>query len=252
MKVEIEKLDHFGRGITYIDGKVCFVEKALPGEVVKVKIIKDSKKYKVAKVLDYYKLSEDRVDEVCRYADICGGCNLSCLKFDVENDYKCMKVKEILKKFGNVSEDKVLDVVSNSPYNYRNKVTLHGTDNKLGYCVNGSNQVFGIDSCLLADDKINEIISILRKISFTNKIDEALIRVSNDSSEVMVSLTGEVDDYSLLNNIVDSLIINDEVILGEEKIISNILDKKFYISSKSFFQVNKEITELLYNEVLKQ
>ena len=34
MKVRIEKLDHFGRGITYIDGKVCFVEHALPNEIV--------------------------------------------------------------------------------------------------------------------------------------------------------------------------------------------------------------------------
>ena len=38
MRVKIEKLDHFGRGICYIDGKICFVEDTLPGEDVKIKV----------------------------------------------------------------------------------------------------------------------------------------------------------------------------------------------------------------------
>lgn len=249
MKVEIEKLDHFGRGITYIDGKICFVEKALPGEVVKIKIVKDSKKYMLGKVIDYYKLSDDRVDEVCFYSDICGGCNLSHMNFDSENKYKCMKVKEILKKFGDVSEEKILNVESESPYNYRNKVTLHGSNNTLGYCESGSNSVFGTEKCLLADEKINEVMEVVKGMSYTEKIEELLIRVSNDSDEVMVSLKGEINNYDVLRNLVDTLIINDEVLLGEGKIISSIGSKKFYVSDKSFFQVNKELTVRLYDEV---
>ena len=250
MKVKIEKLDHFGRGITYIDGKICFVEKALPGEIVKIKIIKDSKKYMLGKVIDYYQLAEDRVEEVCQYSDICGGCNLSHLDINSENKYKCMKVKELLKKFGNISEDKVLDTVSINEYNYRNKISLHGSNYALGYCENGSNRVFGIEKCLLADDKINNVIEALRKLSGSEDIKEAFIRVNNEGDEVMVSLDGEIDDYSGLNNLVDTLIINEEVILGEGKIISSIGTKKFYVSSKSFFQVNKELTVKLYDEVL--
>lgn len=250
MKVEIEKLDHFGRGITYIDGKICFVEKALPGEIVKIKIIKDSKKYMIGRVVDYYKLSEDRVEETCLYSDICGGCNLSHLSIEKENEFKCMKVKELLKKFGGIKEEKINDVVSINEYGYRNKVTLHGDNNVLGYCENGSNSIFGIEKCLLADEKINIVIEELKKLSYSEQISEALIRVNNESDEIMVSLKGQIDDYSVLNNKVDTLIINDEVVLGEGKIISSIGNKKFYVSSKSFFQVNKTLTEKLYDEVL--
>lgn len=251
MKVEIEKLDHFGRGITYIDGKICFVEKALPGEIVKIKIVKDSKKYMLGKVIDYYKLSDDRVEEKCIYSDICGGCNLSHLSFDSENEYKCMKVKEILKKFGNVDEDKVLDIESSNMYNYRNKVTLHGSNNTLGYCESGSNSVFGTEKCLLADEKINEVMEVVKGMTYTEKIEELLIRTNNESDEVMISLKGEINDYECLNNLVDTLIINDEVLLGEGKIISSIGSKKYYVSDKSFFQVNKELTVKLYDEVKK-
>ena len=41
MKVEIRKLDNFGRGITYVNDKICFVENTLPGEIVEIKIIKE-------------------------------------------------------------------------------------------------------------------------------------------------------------------------------------------------------------------
>ena len=40
LEVEIEKLDHYGRGITRVADKICFVENALPNEVVEIEIIK--------------------------------------------------------------------------------------------------------------------------------------------------------------------------------------------------------------------
>ena len=44
LEVEIEKLDHYGRGITRVADKICFVENALPNEVVEIEIIKEHKK----------------------------------------------------------------------------------------------------------------------------------------------------------------------------------------------------------------
>ncbi len=250
MKVEILKLDHFGRGITFVNDKICFVEKALPGEVVKIKIIKEAKKYLIGKVIDYYVLSDERIVEECRYSDICGGCSLSHLKFNKENEYKCLKVKEILKKFGGVSDTLIQDTVSEDEKFYRNKITLHGKDGKLGYCESGSNDVFNVDECLLVSSKINDVLSEVRKTVENTFVEEVVIKSSNDLSEVMVYIKGEVDDYSNLLNIVDTLIINDEVILGEGMIISKIGSKKFYVSRDSFFQVNTKLTEKLYDEVL--
>lgn len=249
MKVEIVKLDHFGRGITYINGKICFVEKALPGEIVKVKIVSETKKYLIGRVLDYYKISDSRTEDRCMYADVCGGCDLEHLKLEEEKHFKCEKVKEILRKFGGVSDILVRDTVCVNEYGYRNKVTLHGDNGDLGYYEKNSNSIVSIDKCLLADEKINKVITVLNEMKFTSDIKEAVIRVSNDSSEVMVSLKGVVDDYSPLRNMVDVLIINDEVMLGEGSIISSIGNKKYYVSDKSFFQVNKELTKALYDEV---
>ena len=251
MKVEIEKLDHFGRGITYVEGKVCFVDKTLPGEIVKIDIVKETKKYFIGKVLDYYRLSEHRIDEICIYSDICGGCNLSHLSYDEENNYKCIKVKEILKKFGNVSDDKIEETVFEDEYGYRNKVTLHGKNNNLGYCEKKSNNVFSVNECLLANEKVNSVIEFLKKNTNKMKIEEALIRTSNDLSEVMLSIKGNVKDSSCFEGIVDTFLANDELVFGNGYIYSTIGEKKYYVSADSFFQVNKDLTVKLYNEVAR-
>ena len=51
MKVEVLKLDNFGRGITFINNKICFIENALPSEVVEIEITKETSKYLEAKVI---------------------------------------------------------------------------------------------------------------------------------------------------------------------------------------------------------
>ena len=250
MRVKIEKLDHFGRGICYVDGKICFVEDTLPGEDVKIKITLEKKKYMLGRVKDFYSVSSDRVDDLCPYKDKCGGCDLSHLSYKMENEYKCLKVKEILKKYADVDEVLVEDVSFGEEYNYRNKITLHGDHNIIGYYKKNSNDIVPINKCLLVDEKINHIINVINMMSSDNEYKDIIIRVSNDSEEVLISITGKVKGYEVLEDLCDSLIINDEVIKGERCIMSFIGEKKFIISDKGFFQVNKTLTERLYNEVL--
>ena len=45
MKVEVLKLDNFGRGITYINDKICFIKNALPNEIVEISVTKETNKF---------------------------------------------------------------------------------------------------------------------------------------------------------------------------------------------------------------
>ena len=93
MEVKIEKLDNFGRGITYINDKICFVDGALEDEIVDIDIIVDKKKYQEAKVINYLKVSDKRVKEDCPFSKVCGGCNLNHMSYSDENDFKKNKIK---------------------------------------------------------------------------------------------------------------------------------------------------------------
>ena len=87
MNVKIEKLDHFGRGITNINNKICFVENALPNEIVTIEIFKETKKYYLAKTIDFIEKSPFRIIEKCPFYNECNGCNLEHLSFSKENEF---------------------------------------------------------------------------------------------------------------------------------------------------------------------
>ena len=88
MIAEIERLDDFGRGICFINNKICFVEDALIGEKVEIEIILEKSKYLVGRVIKYISESKDRVKVDCPYYDICGGCSLLHLKYEEGHLFK--------------------------------------------------------------------------------------------------------------------------------------------------------------------
>lgn len=246
--MQIEKLDYYGRGIGRINNKITFVENALKDEIVDIKILKESKKYNEAIVKSYNTKSKSRVTPKCKYYNICGGCNISHLKEEEQEGFKDSKINELLNRNLNIE---CLDKIEYSKfYNYRNKIVLHIKEDKLGLYKNKSNELIEIDECLLVDDKINNVIKILKKIIKKEKnLKKATIKLGNTTNEVMLILEGKIKDYSELLNKVDVLIINDKVVSKKDYIISIIGNKKYKISKNSFFQVNQVITEKIYNEI---
>lgn len=248
MNVTIDKLDNFGRGICYVNDKICFVENALPGETVKIDIITDNKKYYEAKVIDYLLKSSNRIEEECSYSSICGGCQLNHICYNDENTFKMNKIKEIIHKYALLDTSIIEPIVYNGRDYYRNKIVLHGDGEKLGLFQNETNSIIPIQQCLLVNDKINEII---RFLNYNNKgIEEAIIKTSNDNSQVMISLKGMIDKIEVLSTMCDVFIMNGSYMTSKDSIITNVGSKKYYEGIRSFFQVNNTLTELLYDEVL--
>lgn len=248
MKVEVVKLDNFGRGIAYTNDKICFIENALPNEVVEISIIEETSKYIGAKVDKYIEKSPLRIEEECPYSNICGGCNLNHICFNDENRFKLNKVKDIVKKYADIDPNLVKGIVYHDRNNYRNKITLHGKDNDLGLYKEYTNEIIPINNCLLANPKINEIIKVLNNTP--KEISEVIIKTSNDNSKVMVSITGTIDNIEILKELCDVLIINNEYITNDKVIETNIGNKKYIEGIDSFFQVNNTLTKELYDEVL--
>ena len=247
MEVKIEKLDNFGRGITYINNKICFVENALPNELVEIEIIKENKKLIEAKTIKIINPIDYRVNSICPYYEKCGGCNFGNIKYEKELKYKTNKVKDLITKYTGLN-NVVKDISYVNEYSYRNKVILHGKNNQLGLYEEKSNKIVEIDKCLLVNSKINELINILKEENIS--IEEALIKTSNDEKQVLVSIKGQIKNIDRLKNNCNVLIINDKSETSESSIITNIGKYKFYESEKSFFQINKDLTEKLYDEAL--
>lgn len=72
--LEIDSLSHEGRGIGRLDGKVAFVDGALPGETVEAQFTRRRGQYDELKLTRVIDASPERVEPVCEFYAICGGC----------------------------------------------------------------------------------------------------------------------------------------------------------------------------------
>ena len=253
MQVTIEKLDNFGRGITWIDGKICFVPDTLPNENVDISIIKTTKKYLIGKLNKFNTYSKNRIINICPYAKECGGCDIMHANYNFENKFKQEKVKELVTKFTKLDSNIVKEIDFCDRNNYRNKIILHSNGVDLGLYKKNTNEIIPINNCFLVTDKINKLIKYILKNIDIKSIEEIMIREGNKTHELMLSIKGKIekiDKYYNLLEIVDVLIINSKVLSKNDKIISYVKDKKYYVSKKSFFQINNKLTEKLYDEVL--
>ena len=81
MKVVIDGFNHTGEGIGRIDGKVIFIPKTIPGDIVDAINIKDFKNYYRGEIGSILVGSSDRVKIECPYYHECGGCQLMGLSY---------------------------------------------------------------------------------------------------------------------------------------------------------------------------
>ena len=258
MSYKIERLDHQGRGITYINGKIAFVKDTLPGEEIELKIIKENSKLIEAEPTSFLKESQLRVNELCPYYKECGGCNLLHMSYEEQIKYKQSKIVDIMKKYADINGEVIKQIVPcDRQFHYRNKVTLKVKE-KLGYFKEKTYELIPIEKCLLVNVKINEIIKILNGYTDLSNIKEVVIKSFTDKETMLIIYLQEDEinenllDY--LSKHVDNIIVydnNKKMIkrIGKSNIIARLMKKQFKIGANSFFQVNMDQTLKIYDKI---
>ena len=248
MQYKIEKLDNFGRGISHINNKIVFISNALEEEVVDATTTYSNKKFDEAKVNEIIEVSKMRIKPICPYFDICGGCNLLHMNYDDQLKFKYNKVKDIIFKY--LKENiKVNDVIYSNQFNYRNKASFEVKE-KLCYKMRKSTNLVDINYCYLLDNNINDIVHVLNNLNLKN-INNITIRTGEE--DIMVSISGNPTQEIIdaLKEKARSIYVNDKLVYGRSNIVSKIGNYEFFVSDKSFFQVNKYNVKNLYDKVLE-
>lgn len=250
MKVTIEGLNHQGSGIGKVDGKVMFVPNSLPGEVVEVELTKENKKLKEGSVKQILTASSSRISPICPYFGSCGGCDLMHMKYQDQLKYKEEKVKDLVQRFAHLDSSLVKEIIASpSPLHYRNKATFQVKET-IGYFGKKSYEIIPIDGCFLVDERINQVLNVLTKMNLDG-VKQVVVRVSE--TEVLVQLLGDYKgSLEVLRDLADTVLVNDRVLFGAGELKKSLLGKSFYVSPRSFFQVNDEGTKLLYQLVKEQ
>jgi len=217
----------------------------------------------------------------CPIGKRCGGCQWIDIPYKEQLHRKQEYVRKLCKDFG-----KVEPVVGmENPYHYRHKVhAAFGMEKGKpvsGIYEEGSHRIVPVESCLIENEKADAIIATIQKLlgSFKIKVyDErtgygllrhVLIRCGYATNQIMVILVTVSPIFPSKNNFVKALrkehpeistvVLNvndkftsmvlgekEQVIYGKGYIEDKLCGKTFRISPKSFYQVNPQQTEKLY------
>lgn len=101
--IDIIGMNHDGEGVGRANGYTLFVQGALPGETVRVRVLKTKKQYGYAKLLEIVKASPDRVSAPCPIYDQCGGCQIQHMSYAGQLAWKRQLVVDNLQRIGKLN-----------------------------------------------------------------------------------------------------------------------------------------------------
>ena len=233
-----------GEGIAKIDNKYpIFIEGALKGEKVKVRIVKVNKNFAYGKLMEVLEASEERVNPPCAIYKRCGGCKLQHASYKAQLDFKWDRVKDCVSKIGKLDPSIVkYPLGMENPWRYRNKVQLPiGLINgevKIGFFAPRSHDIIDMESCLIQDEIGDKVVKLtrewiekfnIRPYNVDGEYDEKgvvrhiMIRRGFTTNEVMVVLVTNGENIPHKEEFVDLMVKN---IPGIKSVIQNINSKK--------------------------
>lgn len=281
--INIEALSSEGSGIGRIDGYTIFVPQTIPGDEVRILVLKTKTSYAYAKALEIITSSEKRAEPPCEHFSKCGGCQLMCLSYSQQLEFKRQAVKDALLRLGGI--DTQPDIIGmKEPFRYRNKMIFPiDKSGNWGFYRERSHDVIPLKDCLLGDEINSKImnaisdyvrkynVSVYDEASHKGIIRRGFIRSAED--EIMVVISANADSLpnndALISSIcavsdkIKSIILNinkkrtnlvlgdkNVTLWGKDRLSAKLLGLEYEISPHSFFQVNPVQTEVLYKTAI--
>ena len=198
--LRIEKAAHGGVFVARPEGKVVFVEGALPGELVEAEITQEAKSFQRARVTRVIESSEHRKDHFWPEAALgAGGADFGHIDLGYQRTIKSEILAESLARMAGLERSpEVLAVDESNGLGYRTRVQLHvAPDGTAGVKGTRSNEVIAVDSLPLANSEINELGLHKKKFAGKKKI---FIASSPDS--LQWSIDGEVCGSKVVTEVV--------------------------------------------------
>jgi 23S rRNA (uracil1939-C5)-methyltransferase len=212
------------------DGRVVFVEGALPGEAVTAEILQVQKRWSRGRVIEVLEASPMRVAVPCAHRlEGCGGCDLLHVDPGHQLALKAGILAEQLQRAGVEAPDATLRSLDDD--HGRTTVRAAVVDGRAGYRMSGSNDVVIPESCQAVDELAEQLLVDGR----FGDASEVTIRVGNRTGERLVLVEGDPSDVSVPSDV--RVVGVDELAAGRRAWIhEEAASRRWRVSARSFFQ----------------
>lgn len=272
----IESLSHECRGILKDEnGKVVFVDNALPLEKINYVITSNKKKLTQATALEILEESPRRVLPKCPYFFICGGCSLQHMESDYQIEIKLKILLEQLKHFGKVSPENILEPITGPEYGYRHKArmsvryVLKKQKALIGFREKQKHYIVDMDHCKILHPKIGlaikDLKDLIASLKIYNEIPQIEVAIGDNDCALVFRHCIEIDnideqkliEYGKNNNIhiylqpkgIDSI---HKIWPKDnfERLIYSVNNINFHFHPCDFTQINPYINQKLIQKAI--
>ena len=286
LNLKIESIGTNGEGIAKNGADTCFVPFCLPGEQITAKPTHTKGKIVNAQLVKVTKSVNGRTKPKCKVFGNCGGCQLQHMSYDMQLDFKRNLVKNNLKKLGGVEVEVLPTEPSAKTYGYRNKVQMPfgKKDGKtvMGFYKPSSHEMVVTDSCVLQEDWADKLCNLAKQFAddnnlsvYNEKTKQGLLRhlvaryvdgqllativINGDKLDgwqaFAHTLAQNFDHFGLFINVNKkhtNVILGDKTIwlAGIKHINGECCGVRFNLQPNSFFQVNDDIRDKIYNQAI--
>jgi len=271
VKVRVEKLVYGGDGLAYANGspetdrsKPIFVPFVLPGEVVEVFPIQETRKLIRALPQKIVQAAASRSEPDCPYFTRCGGCHYQHIPYEQQVEFKREILRETLHRLSGIDWREELPTLPSPPWRYRNRIQLQLGPHpvtadrlQLGFYRAGSHALCDIDQCLISSPKLNELIRALNALNAAGKLPASLRQieafVTDEDSPAWLSLGVSAFDFPAdefaaslrqawpgVESILFIEIASEQsVLVGPGAGYYRVGEEPLRVSHNAFFQVNR-------------
>ncbi len=249
-EVKMEKMVSGGDCLGRLpDGRALFVPFVLPGEVVRVKLVDEKKRYAHGFPLEVIETAPDRISPRCIHFGECGGCQYQHLDYTKQLALKEDLLRDQFQRIAQIEDPPIQPIIpSPNPWNYRNHIQFHlGQGGELGYIHADGEHLLIIEECHLPQEPINALwpqfelgaeSGVFRLGIRQDTYDNLMLIMEGDdpkppdfSEDLPVSAIYTPPDARLT------------ILAGDDHLIYTLHDQHFQVSARSFFQVHTAMAE---------
>lgn len=169
--LEITGLAHGGDGVGRIEGQVCFVPYALPGDVVRVRVTRRARGVLWASIEGIVERSPHRTGGDCPVFGRCGGCTWLHFAYPAQAEWKQRIVRDCFERIAGLEVETAWVDVPELRLGYRTRAEFHGARGRWGFFARGTHDIMDIPSCPLCHPRLNEAFATLRQLSVTQSVE---------------------------------------------------------------------------------
>jgi len=202
--IDIKSLDADARGVGHLQnedgsqGKVIFVEGALPGERVSFETLRKKKNWEAGRMVTLQRASSMRVEPKCQHFGTCGGCSMQHLEPSAQVAMKQRVLEDNLRHIGKVKSEMIMRPMYGPTWDYRFRARLsvrHVAKKGgvlVGFHERGSSFVADITYCEILPDHVAQLIAPLRefigKLSIYNQVPQIEVAIGEEVTVLVLRI----------------------------------------------------------------